>query len=162
MASDAELIQQTLDGDQSGFASLIERYQPQILALCHAWISNPQDAEELAQDTFLCAYQKLEKLRDREKFLPWLSQIARNRCKMYLRRDFPRASSQTAPSEQEVNTHESNEKDAVDAELAEFEKLLEEWDIEEALAVLSQLEEETKHNTHQTQTDTEPKKIPKR
>ncbi len=95
METDAELIRRTLEGDKGVFANLIAKYQPQILALCKTLVKNPQDAEELAQDTFLCAYQKLERLRDTEKFSLWLKQIARNQCKMYWRRTIPDAVSLT-------------------------------------------------------------------
>ena len=68
METDAFFVGQALAGDERAFACLVEKYRSDIFALCLAKVKNPQDAEELTQDTFARAYSKLSQLKDGRKF----------------------------------------------------------------------------------------------
>ncbi|MBM3242895.1 sigma-70 family RNA polymerase sigma factor [Candidatus Poribacteria bacterium] len=81
MSMDAFLVQQTLDGDDKAFGQLIQEYQASVYKICLAIVKNPQDAEELVQDVFVCAYQKLVQLKEPEKFQQWIKKIAQNLSK---------------------------------------------------------------------------------
>ena len=82
--NDSQLIHQTLDGDDSAFAELVEKYQKQVHALVWRKIGDFHIAEEITQDTFLKAYQKLGTLKKPQRFVSWLYVIASNRCKTWL------------------------------------------------------------------------------
>lgn len=57
-----------------------------LVRLCAALTGNADVAEDLAQETLLEAWRHIEDLRDQEKFLQWLSGIARNVCLRWLRK----------------------------------------------------------------------------
>ncbi len=82
--NDKQLIQRTLDGDDSAFAELVEKYQKQVHALVWRKIGDFHIAEEITQDTFLRAYQKLGTLKKPQRFASWLYVIAANRCNTWL------------------------------------------------------------------------------
>ncbi len=75
-----ELIQRTLDGDETAFTALVEKYQKGVHALVWKKIGDFHIAQEITQDTFLRAYQKLNTLRNRTLFSSWLYVIATRLC----------------------------------------------------------------------------------
>ena len=83
---DAKLIQRVLDGDEAAFAALVRKYQKPVHALAWRKIGDFHVAEEITQDTFLKAYQKLAMLKEPQRFLSWLYVIAANLCKAWLRK----------------------------------------------------------------------------
>ncbi len=83
---DAELIQRTLDGDQSAFTALVEKYQKGVHALAWQKIGDFHIAQEITQDAFLRAYQKLSTLKNHNLFCGWLYVIATNLCNEWLRK----------------------------------------------------------------------------
>ncbi len=83
---DAQLIQRVLDGDETAFSALVRKYQKPVHALAWRKIGDFHIAEEITQDTFLKAYQKLAMLREPQRFLSWLYVIATNLCKGWLRK----------------------------------------------------------------------------
>lgn len=62
-------------GDRDAFGELFERYRPAIVALSMQRMRNAHEAEELAQDVFIQAMQKVGQLRVPEAFGGWLRQI---------------------------------------------------------------------------------------
>ena len=83
---DVELIHRTLDGDDSAFSELVKKYQKPVHALVWRKIGDFHIAEEITQDTFLKAYQRLGTLKKPQRFTGWLYVIAANNCKMWLRK----------------------------------------------------------------------------
>ena len=84
--NEIDLVQQTLNGDTSAFDRLVKKHRTTIYALVLSYIKNPVDAEDLTQRIFIRAYERLATLRELNRFLPWLQQIAHNTCKDWLRR----------------------------------------------------------------------------
>ncbi len=82
--SDAQLIHRVLDGDENAFSALVEKYQKQVHALAWRKIGDFHIAEEITQDTFLRAYQKLRTLKKPQRFASWLYVIATSRCNTWL------------------------------------------------------------------------------
>ena len=78
--NDVELIQQTLQGDQNAFAALVDKYQKGVHALAWRKIGDFHIAQEITQDAFLKAYQKLGDLKNRNLFAGWLYVIAARLC----------------------------------------------------------------------------------
>lgn len=77
-ATEAELIQQARDGDTQAFGILVERYQRRVVGVAMAVVHNQDDALELAQETFIRAYENLGKFESRSSFSTWLYRIAAN------------------------------------------------------------------------------------
>ena len=88
---DAQLIQRVLAGDDTAFSVLVRKYQKPVHALAWRKIGDFHVAEEITQDTFLKAYQKLAMLKEPQRFLSWLYVIATNHCKAWLRKKRLRA-----------------------------------------------------------------------
>ena len=83
---DAQLIQRVLAGDDTAFSTLVKKYQKPVHALAWRKVGDFHIAEEITQDTFLKAYQKLAMLKEPQRFLSWLYVIATNLCKAWLRK----------------------------------------------------------------------------
>ncbi len=81
-----ELIQAVLAGEKTCYEKLYDRYGPLVRAICYDTTRNLTDAQDLAQDVFMRAYEKLGRLRDRDIFGKWIVGIARLRCKEWRRR----------------------------------------------------------------------------
>ena len=84
--SDVELIHRTLNGDDTAFTQLVRKYQKPVHALVWRKIGDFHIAEEITQDTFLKAYQKLATLKEPQSFASWLYVIASRRCIAWLRK----------------------------------------------------------------------------
>ncbi|MDE0484680.1 MAG: sigma-70 family RNA polymerase sigma factor [Candidatus Poribacteria bacterium] len=100
---DAELIERTLEGDQQAFTALVEKYQEQIHALAWQKIGDFHIAQEITQDAFITAYQKLATLTHHNRFAGWLYVITSNKCNMWHRKKKPKLQSleETDPMELE-------------------------------------------------------------
>ena len=83
---DARMVRLCLNGDRDAFAQLVERYQSEILRYCISQTLNASTAEELAQEAFLRAYQRLSQLKSPDRFQPWLYRIAGNVAHSYRRK----------------------------------------------------------------------------
>ena len=90
MTRDAEVINRVIGGEVDAYRLLVERYQRPVLCFARNMIGDPHDSEDLAQDVFLTAFQKLHTFDARRaRFLTWLLVIARNKCINALKKDMP-------------------------------------------------------------------------
>jgi RNA polymerase sigma-70 factor (ECF subfamily) len=71
-------IRRAKKGDIEAFRHIYEAFAQKVLNYVYRMINVPEEAEDLAQETFVAVYQKLETLKDDRKFEPWLFRIARN------------------------------------------------------------------------------------
>jgi len=85
--NDAELVAECLKGRRDTFGHIVERYQSLICSLAYAATGSLGRSEDLAQETFLVAWQQLPELREPASLRPWLCGIARNLIGKALRRD---------------------------------------------------------------------------
>lgn len=76
----AALVERSRRGSHEAYREIVERYEDRLYRFCLGWTGNPEDAEELCQDTFVRAYSALPRYRSEDKFSAWLYRIARNRC----------------------------------------------------------------------------------
>ena len=76
--SDEKAVCMALAGRRDAFGLLVSRYLPLVYAVAYARVGNAADAEDVAQETFLRAFQGLESLHEQRKFGAWLLTIARN------------------------------------------------------------------------------------
>jgi len=86
------------NGDRAEFARLVETYSPMIYRLGLKMLNNPQDAEDILQETFIKAYKHIAKFDGRSNVSTWLYRIATNEALMSLRRKHPKAISFESPS----------------------------------------------------------------
>ncbi len=99
--TDRELVERSRLGDRHAFTTLVERHQRQIYRLALRMMGNESDAEEILQEAFLNAYQKLPDFRGDAAFSSWIYRIAANFALMRLRRrrrtpELPAATSEEA------------------------------------------------------------------
>jgi len=85
---DIDLINSFKSGDKTVFKDIILRYQDRIYNLCMHMLGHTHDAEDIAQDTFIKAYQKLGEFQPDAALYTWLYRIAVNTCIDYKRRPF--------------------------------------------------------------------------
>jgi RNA polymerase sigma-70 factor (ECF subfamily) len=84
--SDSELVVATLRGSQEAYGTLVVRYERPIVGLVLRMVRNRAIAEELAQEVFVKAYNRLETYDQGRKFSSWLFKIAHNSTIDHLRR----------------------------------------------------------------------------
>lgn len=80
MPSVAELVNAARDGSRDAFAELVERYKRAMISLAYGYVGRLEEAEEVAQETFVRAYSGLQSLERPEKFAGWLGGIAAHVC----------------------------------------------------------------------------------
>ena len=76
-------------GDREAYARLVDRFSPQIYRLALKILGNPQDAEDVLQNTFMKALEAIRKFEGRASLSTWLYRIAVNEALMLLRRQKP-------------------------------------------------------------------------
>lgn len=76
--SDAELVAATLAGRTGRYADLVERHQRRLFLSVRRIAGSDRDAEEIAQDAFVRAWENLAQYDPAYPFFPWLSRIAVN------------------------------------------------------------------------------------
>src|ERR1700719_3950764 len=75
---DPDIIRQIQSGDDSAFDELMRRYKRPVVNFVFRMLGNAQDADDVAQDVFVRAYQNLDTYRPETKFSTWLFALARN------------------------------------------------------------------------------------
>ncbi len=83
--NDSELVRKSLRGDHEAFARIYDRYARLVRAVCFEATRNTPDAQEVCQEVFVRAWQRLETLRDANRLGAWLTGIARHACKEWRR-----------------------------------------------------------------------------
>lgn len=73
-------IELSLRGDHEAFESLVRRYQRMVHSLAYRMTGSLSEAEDLAQESFIRAFQRLADFRGEAKFSSWLYQIAMHAC----------------------------------------------------------------------------------
>ena len=89
--SDATLVARARQGDASAFDALVRRHLPAAYAVALARLGEPADAEDVCQDAFVSALQKLDECREPDRFAAWLLRIVRNRAHDHARGSAVRA-----------------------------------------------------------------------
>ena len=77
---DRDAVAACQGGEREAFDRLVEKYQRDVYRLCYRYVSNHQDANDMAQEVFLKAYRALDRFRGDSTFSTWLYRIAVNTC----------------------------------------------------------------------------------
>ncbi len=72
------LIQRAIHGDEAAWEPLMQAHQQAVFRLCYLLLGDPDDAEDVAQETFLRAWNHLKRFDSTRPFRPWLLSIASN------------------------------------------------------------------------------------
>lgn len=124
------LIRRAWEGDREAFSALVESYKIAVYNLAYRMLGRAEDAEDVAQETFLRAYSRLKTYDPEKRFSTWLLSIATHLCIDHLRRK-PTVSLEDQPGF-----------DVIDERLEEPEKVsLRREQREEVQALLSTLPE---------------------
>ncbi len=83
---DVALVERVRAGDVSAYDTLVRKYERQIFRIAQHITQNREDAEDVMQDAFLKAYEKLDQFQGNSKFYTWLVRIAVNESLMRLRK----------------------------------------------------------------------------
>mgnify|MGYP000462201663 FL=1 len=83
---DIYYIEAVRNGNVQAFSFLVEKYQKLVYTLALKLLKKPEEAEEMAQDTFIKAFQKLDSYEGKSKFSTWLYSITYNACISELRK----------------------------------------------------------------------------
>lgn len=84
--SDAELVDRAIDGDRWAEEALYRRHAPAVTAAVVRILGRHADADDVVQDTFVIAYERLDSLRNGDAFRSWVARIAVNEVRRRLRR----------------------------------------------------------------------------
>lgn len=109
-------------GDREAFARLVAATQNTVTSLAVAVVGDRQHSEDIAQEAYLKVWQRLDRLRNPESFLPWLRQITRNLARDHLRRQQARPGDRAQGQDAEAwldqggSSHAGNEEKALQAE----------------------------------------------
>ena len=77
---DGEMVAAIVSGDPAALAATYDHYAPALYGYCRSLLSDPAEAADAVQDTFVVAVARLPGLRDPSRLRPWLYAVARNEC----------------------------------------------------------------------------------
>jgi RNA polymerase sigma-70 factor, ECF subfamily len=84
--SDALLVERIRHGDRTSYGELVRRYEKKLLRTLYRMVGKAETAEDLAQEAFLKAYDRLAQFDSSKRFGPWLFQIGVNGAIDWLRK----------------------------------------------------------------------------
>lgn len=129
-ADDQHVISAVLEGDVNAYAVLVARYQKPIYNLMFRMSGSVADAADLAQETFIKAYEQLHRFKVGKRFFPWLYTIGLNHCKNFLR---------LRKSRQAVSTEDCELDAGLDHPSETEKRLLARLDVEQLRQALARL-----------------------
>ncbi len=85
-ATDDALVKRAQQDDERAFGELVTRYESKVYSLAMKMLRNPEDAEDVLQETFLRAYRGLKSFKGNSTFSTWIYRITANSALMRLRK----------------------------------------------------------------------------
>jgi RNA polymerase sigma-70 factor (ECF subfamily) len=104
-AAERDLIRRIQSGDRSACAECIDVHSPGVYRLALRMVGNPEEAEDITQETFLNAFKAIDSFQGRSGLGTWLYRIAHNTALMRLRKNQPLYVSIDPPAETEAEEH---------------------------------------------------------
>ena len=87
--TDRDLVLRTRRGEVEAFGEVVARYQQSVFNVCYRMLGERMEAEDLAQETFIRAYKRLETFEVERPFGPWIRRVAANVCLNHIQRRRP-------------------------------------------------------------------------
>ena len=103
------LLAQSLNGDDGAFETIVREHQRMIHALCYRMTGSLDEAEDLAQETFIHAYEHLGRFRGEARLSSWLYRIAVNQCLNWQKRQVRTRRLHEAWGEEAAVSHERDD-----------------------------------------------------
>ncbi len=119
------LIKNILSGQGEHYRTLVDRYSAMVFHVVRGFVNDSDEVEELSQQIFVKAYEKLDRFQMDSKFSTWLYSIARNHCRDYAK-NIRRNNSRVSEMEEDfLETNYTNEQTPhMNLELKEWGHLL--------------------------------------
>lgn len=114
-----ELIARALSEDHEAYGELVDRYKNALYRHCFAIVRNENAAEDIAQESFIVAYYKLDQYNSDYKFSTWLFKIATNKALNWLKKHAKEIAADDAMIAKIASTQPSPRQAAEDIELHE-------------------------------------------
>jgi RNA polymerase sigma-70 factor (ECF subfamily) len=115
--TDAQLVERARGGDARAFEQLVRRHLRTAHLVALSVVNEPADADDICQDAFIVALERLEDCRQPDRFLAWLLRIVRNRAHSLHRRERVRRALPLEGAAAEVDQRADPAADAIRAEL---------------------------------------------
>jgi RNA polymerase sigma-70 factor, ECF subfamily len=87
--SDFDLAQRAQRGDINAYGEMVRRYQKVVFNTCYRLLGERREAEDLTQEAFIHAYQRLQLYDPQRPFGPWIRRVAANLCLNRMQIKFP-------------------------------------------------------------------------
>lgn len=87
--SDKRLVERTRSGETKAYGELVRRYQTSVFNVCLRMFGERRESEDLTQEAFIRAYQRLDTFDENLPFGPWIRRVAANLCLNHLQRHRP-------------------------------------------------------------------------
>jgi RNA polymerase sigma-70 factor (ECF subfamily) len=125
---EAEIIARVLNGDRQVYSLLVEEYKAPVYNLAYRMTGNSEDADDLAQETFIRAYCKIRYFNPEKKFFTWLYTIGINLIRNHLKknmRSIPHKTSNCDPAKMRGDAGDRAEEDpAIEDKIGRMEESL--------------------------------------
>lgn len=113
-----QIINQVKQGRKQAFNALILAFEKDVFSLCMRMLKHREEAEEVAQDSFIRAYQRLKSFKEQAKFSTWLYRITYNNClnrlkankKQLLHTEWQEVHQESSHTEESMNVLKSKER----------------------------------------------------
>jgi len=123
-------IDKILDGDTNAFTVLVDRYKDLVFTLALRMLKHREEAEEVAQDTFIKVYKSLNKFKGDSKFSTWIYRVAYNTCLDRIKKN--KRQQYTV----EINEYTEHQVKTIDNALDQMEAKEREQSMQDCLALL--------------------------
>ncbi len=80
-AQDKALVKRAVAGDDRAFTAIMRKYKSPLYGFAYRYVNDPDDAEDIVQDTFIAMHRNLSRFKPAYKFSTWAFQIAKNKCR---------------------------------------------------------------------------------
>ncbi len=134
LESDGELVRAVQAGSADAFSELFRRHYPSVRRACARRLGNTVDADEVAQATFVKAFERIEQCEGKRRFGPWVHVIAQRLCV-----DTMRARARVSPEEAPVAAEQVSGSRDPEESVLEWEEVEQ---VQRALATLSRRQRE--------------------
>ena len=99
-----ELISNIQNGDKDAFKDFIDLYKKFVINVCYKFVSNEDDANDVAQEVFIEVYHSINKFRSDSKVTTWLYRICVNRSLNFIRNNKKYKLTESYSNENEINS----------------------------------------------------------